>query len=87
MQKLDPERGGPGRKVNGISKGRTEDTKVIIKAMGCFVKGSCGQADHPGKTELRDQGIQQAHFTDEERRPRRDMICSRPNIRVSTEMS
>lgn len=36
MKKLDPERAGPCRKANGISKGKTEETKVIIKAMGCF---------------------------------------------------
>lgn len=64
MKKLDPERAGPGRKVNGISKGKTEETKVIIKAMGCFGKGNYGQADHMCKTELRDHRIQQAHFTD-----------------------
>lgn len=80
MKKLDPEGAGLGRKANGISKCKTEETKVIIKAMGCFGKGNYGQADHVRKTDLRDHGIQQAHFTDEESKPRRDLICSRPNI-------
>ena len=75
MKKLDPVRAGPGRKVNGLSKGKTEETKVIIKTMGCFGKGNYGQADHVRKTELREHGIQQAHFTDEERKPRRGLIA------------
>lgn len=40
-----------------------------------------------GKTELRDHRIQWAHVTDEERRPSREVICSRSNIRVGMEMA
>lgn len=57
MKKLDPEGAGPGRKANGISKCKTEETKVIKKAMGCFGKEIMARLIMWQKQELRDHGI------------------------------